>query len=141
MKKDSSDLLLLDVNVLVALAWENHQFYAAATGRLEKRGQRWATCALTQLGFIRLSSNPASVQPAVSPAEAAALLAVMTQDRWHTYLAESWPPAEEASSFARVRGHQQVTDVYLLALARRHGARLLTCDARLGLLDEVEVLR
>ena len=45
------------------------------------------------------------------------------------------------SSFARVRGHQQVTDVYLLALARRHGARLLTFDARLRLLDEVEVLR
>src|SRR6266478_5325431 len=30
---------------------------------LERRGQRWATCALTRLVFIRLSSNPASVQP------------------------------------------------------------------------------
>src|SRR5262245_10063300 len=140
MKKDPSKPLLLDINVLVALAWPNHQFHAAATRRLETAGQQWATCALTQLGFIRLSSNPAAVQPAVSPAEAAALLAAMTQDRWHTYLGESWPPSKEASAFSHIRGHQQVSDVYLLALARRHRARLVTFDSRLSALGDVEVV-
>jgi predicted nucleic acid-binding protein len=59
MKTESSSLLLLDVNVLLALAWPNHQFHAAALRELQPRRGRWATCALTQLGFIRLSSNPA----------------------------------------------------------------------------------
>ncbi len=66
MKKASSDLLLLDVNVLLALAWPNHQFHAAAIAALSSRA-RWATCALTQLGFIRLSSNPAAIATAKSP--------------------------------------------------------------------------
>jgi hypothetical protein len=35
MKRVHSELLLLDVNVLLALAWPNHQFHAAATHRLE----------------------------------------------------------------------------------------------------------
>jgi uncharacterized protein len=74
MKKTSSDLLLLDVNVLLAIAWPNHQFHEAATALLSSRN-RWATCALTQLGFIRLSSNPAAVATGRSPREAAGLLA------------------------------------------------------------------
>ena len=61
MKKESSSLYLLDANVLLALAWPNHQFHAAATRAMGRSRGRWATCALTQLGFIRLSSNPAAI--------------------------------------------------------------------------------
>ncbi|MGA3041144.1 MAG: hypothetical protein ABSF54_10200 [Bryobacteraceae bacterium] len=50
------------------------------------RWNRWATCALTQLGFIRLSSSPAVVPRARRPAEAAALLSAMVQDRLHVFL-------------------------------------------------------
>ena len=67
--KASSDLLLLDVNVLLALVWPNHQFHTAATQRLESSHQGWATCALTQLDFIRISSNPAALATAKTPAE------------------------------------------------------------------------
>ncbi|HEY4052663.1 MAG TPA: hypothetical protein VGL74_02910, partial [Terriglobales bacterium] len=74
MKKTSSDLLLLDVNVLLAIAWPNHQFHAAAVAALASRSH-WATCALTQLGFIRISSNPAAIAAARSPREATGLLA------------------------------------------------------------------
>src|SRR5215468_10202098 len=97
MKKASSDLLLLDVNVLLAIAWPNHQFHAAALDRLEAK-QRWATCALTQLGFIRLSSNAAVVSPARSPSEAAALLAGIVADKKHVYLAHM-PTPVKASEF------------------------------------------
>ena len=69
MKKASSDLLLLDVNVLLAIAWPNHQFHASAIAAVSPQN-RWATCALTQLGFIRLSSNPAAIPTAKSPHEA-----------------------------------------------------------------------
>ena len=140
MKKDSSDLLLLDVNVLIALAWPSHQFHAAATRRLERKKQRWATCAITQLGFIRLSSNPTVVQSAVAPSRAAALLVQMVADRWHTYLQLSPSPVAAVSVFDEVLGYRQVTDAYLIAVARGHGARLLTFDARLREYEEVEVL-
>jgi uncharacterized protein len=140
MKKDSSDLLLLDVNVLIALAWPSHQFHEAATRRLERKEQRWATCAITQLGFIRLSSNPTVVQAAVAPSQAAALLVQMVADRWHTYLQLSPAPVGAASVFDKVLGFRQVTDAYLIAVARNHGARLLTFDARLRQYQEVEVL-
>jgi predicted nucleic acid-binding protein len=89
MKKESSSLLLLDVNVLLALAWPNHQFHVASLRALQSRRDRWATCALTQLGFIRLSSNPAAIPTAKGPAEAAALLEAMVADpctsTWNRY--------------------------------------------------------
>jgi toxin-antitoxin system PIN domain toxin len=146
MKTASSEFLLLDVNVLLAIAWPNHQFHAAATRRLEASNSRWATCALTQLGFVRLSSNPAVVTAPKSPAEAAALLSVLVSDNRHEYL-KSLPSPVEAEArplFDKLLGHGQVTDAYLLGLARRHNAILVTFDARLkGLARsaaEVEIL-
>jgi uncharacterized protein len=133
------DLLLLDVNVLLALAWPNHQFHSAATRRLGRTGQRWATCALTQLGFIRLSSNPAITGGAVRPGEAASLLARMVADPLHVYLPLS-PPVEAAEAFEKILGYRQVTDAYLAAVAREHNARLLTFDTRARDLGNAEVL-
>ncbi|MGH9644478.1 MAG: TA system VapC family ribonuclease toxin, partial [Terriglobales bacterium] len=67
---------LLDVNLLVALFWPDHEHHSAAVRWLRERGTaRWATCPLTQLGFIRLTSNPAFSREALTPANAAALLA------------------------------------------------------------------
>jgi uncharacterized protein len=133
MTKASSDLLLLDVNVLLALAWPNHQFHAAATRRLEPARERWATCALTQLGFVRLSSNPAAVTTAKTPAEAARLLALMVRDPLHVYLKSLRAPSDGPCIrvFERILGSKQVTDAYLLSLARQHSAKLMTFDARL----------
>jgi toxin-antitoxin system PIN domain toxin len=131
---------LFDVNVLVALAWPNHSFHASAVRRLTGHSQPWATCAVTQLGFIRLSSNPAVVDAAVTPAAAAQLLAAMVQDPLHKYLSEPLPPVEVASAFAGIISYKKVTDAYLVKLAQRHRAKLLTFDARLRAMGEVEVL-
>ena len=146
LKKKASSSLLLDVNVLLALAWPTHQFHAAATRRLEASAQRWATCALTQLGFIRLSSNPSVIPNAVSPAEAAALLAEMVRDRLHVYFGSLPSPVERGllGSFGAILGPGQVTDAYLLALARRRRATFVTFDSRLRALassaTQIEIL-
>lgn len=133
MKKATSDLLLLDANVLVAMAWPNHQFHLAAIRRLESSRNRWATCALTQLGFIRLSANRAVVGSPRSPAEAAALLGLMVQDARHVFLEALPSPIHKrfGAVLEGLLGHQQVTDAYLLALARRHHACFVTFDARM----------
>jgi hypothetical protein len=145
MKKESSKLLLPDVNVLLALAWPNHQFHDAASRRLESFDGEWATCALTELGFIRLSSNPSVVGVSRSPMEVAKLLAVMTADAKHVYLNLMPSPVFRPflDAWELIMGSKQVTDVYLLMLARANHATLMTFDARMPSIyhsAEVEVL-
>jgi len=123
--------LLLDVNALLALAWPNHQFHTAIVERLEQRPMpQWATCALTQLGFVRLSSNPTIVGVRKTPAEAVGLLADLIRDQQHVYLENLPALPQTASVFRKLLGHQQVTDAYLLGVAEANGATLLTLDRR-----------
>lgn len=92
---------------------------------------RWATCALTQLGFVRLSSNPAIVGVRKTPLEALGLLAEMVGDAQHVYIEPLPALPAAAPHFRRLLGHQQVTDAYLLAVVEASGARLLTLDRRI----------
>jgi uncharacterized protein len=146
MKRDSKPVLL-DVNVLVALGWASHPFHTLATERMERQHGPWFTCAVTQLGFIRLSANPAVVKVVVSASQAARLLAGITRDSYHQFASELVPVEASGTmaAFDRTLGPQQVTDAYLLALAARQGASLLTLDGRMTALAEnvadLEVLR
>jgi predicted nucleic acid-binding protein len=79
MKKDSSNLFLLDINVLIALSWPIHPFHSVATRRMNSSREEWATCALTQLGFIRISSSASANPSPKTPSEAAQLLRRLTQ--------------------------------------------------------------
>lgn len=125
---------LLDVNLLLALAWPNHQHHAAAHGWFARESRYgWATCAFTQLGFIRLSSNPAYTSGAVPPAEAATLLEQLTSHPKHTFWKS--PAAASPKIYARALGHQQVNDAWLVETARQAGGRLVTLDTRLHIHD------
>lgn len=115
--------------MLLALAWPNHLFHSAATRRMTGSRDRWATCAVTQLAFIRISCVRAVVPSEKTPAEAAAILARMTSDSLHVYLDSLPPPTERWMQ--RVLGRKQITDAYLLALAQWNDATFLTFDRRL----------
>ena len=66
---------LLDVNVLVALAWPNHlRHHAVRWWFNQQRLAGWATCPLTEAGFVRVSCNPSAVHHSVTPRDAIALL-------------------------------------------------------------------
>jgi len=121
---------LLDVNVLIALAWPQHVHHKAAHLWFDQAGcKRWASCPLTQLAFVRISSNAKIIANAVSPRAAMQALAQMTALSGHQF----WPddlPLGGLASFSRASlvGHRQVTDAYLLEIARhRHGV-LATLD-------------
>lgn len=122
---------LLDVNVLVALAWPNHIHHDLAQawfGRNRRHG--WATCPLTESGFVRVSSNPHVIPQARSPREAAQLLKRIVALRGHSF----WPDDVSFTrspqvGIERIVGYRQVTDAHLLALALRRGGRLATLDA------------
>ena len=122
---------LLDTNVLLALAWPNHQHHGAAHRWFRAEAKHgWASCAVTQLGFIRLSSSPAYTPAAVSPQEAARLLQQLLSHKQHRF----WPSPEACKPgiFLQTLGHQQVNDAYLVEVARRKLGRLVTLDARLA---------
>lgn len=123
---------LLDTNVLLALAWPNHQHHAAAHRwfRAEAR-HGWASCAVTQLGFVRLSSNPAYTPAAVPPQEAAMLLRELISHKQHRF----WPSpdASKPALYRQALGHQQVNDAYLVEVVRAERGRLVTFDSRLRL--------
>src|ERR1700686_3822248 len=124
--------LLLDVNALLALAWPTHQFHAAVVDRLDRRPVPvWATCLLTQLGFVRLSSNPAIVDLRTTPGQALDLLSRLTADEHHRYFDLLPPHVSTEHVFRPLLGHQQVTDAYFVAVAEANDATLLTLDRRL----------
>ena len=130
---------LLDINVLIALAWPNHVHHAAARAWFEERRQDgWATCTLTEAGFIRLSCNPAVVRHTVTPLDAIAVLEKLTGLASHLFwpLDRSIVQLPEAIS-ARIQGYRQITDAVLLATAMRYDGQLATLDASLeGLVAE-----
>jgi len=122
---------LPDVNVLLALVWPRHESHAAAHAWFSKFGrQAWATNPLTQLGVLRLLTNPAVTQGAVSAATALAVLSEATSHAGH----EFWPldrpaPASLKPLASRLRGHQQWTDALLLCHAMQRRGVLVTFDS------------
>jgi toxin-antitoxin system PIN domain toxin len=94
-----------------------------------RRKARWATCPLTQLGFIRLITNPSFSRDALSIADATLLLSANTSLPSHELWIEDLSVPEALESCPRpLQGHQQVTDAYLVALAHRHRGVLATFD-------------
>ena len=122
--------ILLDVNVLVALAWPNHVHHATALAWFDEIGRAgFATCSVTQSGFVRVSSNMRAIPDARSPREAREILRRIADLPGHVF----WPDDIEIASnqhiaWERLGSHAQVTDAHLLALAIRHGGRLATFD-------------
>jgi toxin-antitoxin system PIN domain toxin len=126
--------ILLDVNVLVALAWPNHVHHASALAWFDEVGRAgFATCPVTQSGFVRVSSNQRAIPDARSPREAREILRRITALPGHVF----WPDDIEIASnkhiaWERLGSHAQVTDAHLLALAIRRGGRLATFDRGLA---------
>jgi hypothetical protein len=121
---------LLDSNVLIALGWPNHVHHECALAWFrahQKNG--WATCPLTQSGFVRVSSNRAVIPEAKSPREAVDLLRQITALPHHRFWADDISLSRsELVAVKKLVGYRQVTDAHVLALALRHDGRLATLD-------------
>lgn len=139
---------LLDLNILIALLWPAHEHHAPAHRWFAGRSNaRWATCPLTQLGFVRLMSNPAFSRDALSARDALSLLAVNIAHARHEFWADELPVTDAVGPLAsRLTGHRQVTDAYLAGLAHRRKGSLATFDRGLRtlagpeLVDAIEIV-
>ena len=120
---------LLDVNALIALLDENHIHHAASSNWLAERIESgWASCPLTQNGCVRILSQP-RYPNALDVGEATARLQAAVSTPHHRFIADDVSLLDDAVvDRRRLSGPRQVTDVYLLALAVAHGARMVTLD-------------
>lgn len=121
---------LLDVNVLVALFFPDHVHHDLAHDWFaDHRDQGWATCPLTENGLIRVACQQPSDEVLVRPADVIAGLGRFCRDKFH----HTWTDVISLTDSALfspqfISGPRQVTDVYLLGLAKKMGGRLATFD-------------
>jgi toxin-antitoxin system PIN domain toxin len=125
-----SRTVLLDVNLLVALFDPDHVHHELAHDWFaDHQASGWATCAVTENGFVRVLANPSYGAPISRPAELVHRLRLFCASRHHVFWADSVSLQDKKifnPSF--IRGHRQVSDVYLLGLAKKMGGCLATFD-------------
>lgn len=139
-------IFLLDVNVLVALAWPEHEFHhRVGTWFGHNSHSGWATCPFTELAFVRILSNPAVSPAALTPQNALSVLASNTSLPDHHFWPDAISVKDALKTFhGRITGHKQLPDAYLVALALQHRGKLATLDRGirgLGTEDAVELIK
>ena len=125
---------LLDVNVLLAAIWKDHPHHARAFRWLE--GKQISVCPLSELGFIRISTNPKAIHSPMGKARQ--LLQEFLTERAAKRIPDDLPALE-----THPQKTEQVTDSYLASLAEKHGMKLATLDERIKhaaavLVDQLE---
>ena len=135
-------MVLLDVNALVALAWDSHIHHEAIRGWFRANAHSgWATCSVTESGFTRVSSNAIVLPSAVSVEQARGVLRRLRLIGDHRFLTDDVSMTD--SDIPALVSHRQVTDAHLLTIARRSRGRLLTFDKAIAALADgvgVEIL-
>lgn len=121
---------LLDVNALVALGHTLHMHHARAERWLKgvtPTAEALGTCAITELGFVRVS-----VQTGLQPDVAAAVQALAKLKASSPVNVELWPDGVGADKLPRyVKRPADLTDGHLVELGRGHGAHLVTLDSKI----------
>jgi toxin-antitoxin system PIN domain toxin len=121
---------LLAVNVLMAVLWENHQHHSVTRSWFQKV-PNFATCPISQLGFARVSSHPL-LGFSMTPEQAFSVLRTLLSDPRHRFIPDDLSCDDRVVRTDLMRGTNQITDGYLVALARQHGCSLATLDQPLA---------
>jgi uncharacterized protein len=120
---------LFDVNLLIALFQPDHIHHQRAHQWWEaNQNLGWASCPITENGFVRILSQPKYPMPQTVSA-AVKLLNMARESTNHEFWSDSVsllnPVLFNADAFTH---HGQITDSYLLALAFKNNGRLVTLD-------------
>jgi toxin-antitoxin system PIN domain toxin len=133
---------LLDVNVLIALFDPDHTLHGPATHWFDANAREgWASCPLTQNGFIRVASQPTYPNPLPVDVVAQRLREAASHGHHEFWADEVSLLDKRAVDTTRIHGPRQLTDVYLLSLAVARGGRLVTFDRSLPLEAVVKAQR
>lgn len=127
---------LLDINVLIALFDPDHVFHERAHNWWTANQEYgWASCPLTENGFVRIMSNPNySERASFHPGDLISCIREFAAASDH----EFWPDnisLLDAQVFSpdRIHSSRSLTDIYLLGLAAACNSRLITFDQNISL--------
>ena len=126
---------LLDVNLWIALFDDAHTHSARANAFIAKRSVKIATCPLVENAVIRVLNLPNyALRGAIGIDQVRQQLKHAITELDH----EFWPDDvslldDKRIDFGKVFGHNQIADVYLLALAVAHRGTLVTFDQHIAL--------
>ncbi|WP_367870276.1 TA system VapC family ribonuclease toxin [Luteolibacter sp. Populi] len=122
---------LLDLNVLIARADSAHPHHRIAVEWMATNASAgWATCPLTENGFLRILGQPTYQGGPGSPAGALVSFRQILALPGHKFLPDDFSLTSGVPTLNGVTSGQ-LTDIYLLALAVRHRARFLSLDRRI----------
>jgi uncharacterized protein len=119
---------LLDVNALVALGFLEHEFHPRMASWVSRNVPAMATCAITELGFVRVLSQAPQYGLTVSDARSLLLRLKTATSVEFSFIADD----QDISTIPSwVKTANQITDGHLLQLAKAHGAVLATLDRKI----------
>src|SRR5579883_754032 len=110
---------LLDVSTLLAWLWSDHEHHHRVM-RWQK-GQSFAVCPITELGFLHVSTQPVF---GATMADACEMLSVWHKKVWPKYV----PCDLQVLSSVKAPSSGKTTDFYMASLADKHGMRWATLD-------------
>ena len=113
---------LLDVNLILASRWTTHSDHLAAKAWIDSAGEFY-TCAITELGFLRISLS-AAYQATWNESQEA--LEKLHARPGHRFLSDNVDGAASPETSSK-----DTTDAHLVTLAKQHGLKLATLDATL----------
>jgi predicted nucleic acid-binding protein len=117
-------IYLLDVNILIAAIWADHEDQPRVEEWL--RGKQTATCPISELGFLRISSGDTFPFRA-DPKPCRAALSEFVGKYRCRFVPDDFSPRTVAAQSSR-----QFTDLYLAELAEKHLMKLATLDSRIS---------
>lgn len=122
---------LMDINVLIALCDPEHIHHQRSQDWfLSSQRDAWATCPITENGFIRIAGQSAYINFDGGTEDARAALRLLTDTPGHQFWADDLSLADD-KVFPALSTSRHLTDQYLLALAVYHGGWFATLDERM----------
>ena len=109
----------MDVDLLISAIWSTHTNHQRADAWT--KGQELATCPISELGFLRISTHPKGLNCDMGGAR------TLLDDFLSKHSVE-FVPSDLPALKSRAASSEQVIDIYLAELASAKGMKLATLD-------------
>ena len=118
-------MFLLDINILIALADPDHEHHGRAESFfLANHNLGWATCPITENGFVRIIGHSNYPKGPGGTDAACAILKQLCAQQGHRF----WPDDLSLRGVLKLPVSKHLTDHYLLSLAMHRQGKLVTLD-------------
>ena len=122
-------MFLLDINILIALADPDHEHHdKAEVFFLANHERGWATCPITENGFIRIISNSKYPGRVTKTNDACTILKQLCVYKGHHF----WPDELSLRGANELPSSKKLTDHYLLSLAVHRLGKFVTMDRHIN---------